>query len=95
MTGDLKLYSRKYNFQLLDIQEEKTSLNTNISELTAGLSNNVIQYTNSDGQLITTTSASTRKALQEQLQETKIRRDTLYKKEIIKMFLKSNLIFNI
>jgi hypothetical protein len=79
----LQLKRDRFQEQLLDIQEEKTSLNTNISELTAGLSNNVIQYTNSDGQLITTTSSSTRKALQEQLQETKIRRDTLYKKEIM------------
>jgi len=79
----LQLKRDRFQEQLLDIQEEKTSLNTNISELTAGLSNNVIQYTNSEGQLITTTSSSTRKALQEQLQETKIRRDTLYKKEIM------------
>lgn len=79
----LQLKRDRFQEQLIDIQEEKTSLNTNISELTAGLSNNVIQYTNSEGQLVTTTSSSTRKALQEQLQETKTRRDTLYKKEIM------------
>ena len=34
-----------------------------------GLSNNKIQYTNADGQLITTTSSSTRRALEKQLDQ--------------------------
>ncbi len=81
----LQLKQDRFRAQLTDIQDENASLNKNISELTIGLSNNVIQYTNGDGQLITTTSSSTRTALQEQLQESKTRRDILASKEIALM----------
>ncbi len=81
----LQLKQDRFREQLTDIQDENASLNKNISELTIGLSNNVIQYTNGDGQLITTTSSSTRTALQEQLQESKTRRDILASKEIALM----------
>ena len=81
----LQLKQDRFREQLTDIQDENESLNKNISELTIGLSNNVIQYTNGDGQLITTTSSSTRTALQEQLQESKTRRDILASKEIALM----------
>ena len=83
--GILQLKQDRFREQLTDIQDENASLNKNISELTIGLSNNVIQYTNGDGQLITTTSSSTRTALQEQLQESKTRRDILAIKEIALM----------
>jgi len=56
---------------------EKEVLDNSISELRKGLSNNVIQYTDTTGRLITTTSSSTRKALQEQLNDAMERRDKI------------------
>jgi len=55
--------------QLAVYNEEKSSINTAVSDLRSGLSNNKIQYTNAEGQLITTTSSSTRKALERQLDQ--------------------------
>jgi hypothetical protein len=55
--------------QLAVYNEEKSSINTAVSDLRSGLSNNKIQYTNAEGQLITTTSSSTRKALEKQLDQ--------------------------
>jgi hypothetical protein len=49
---------------------EKSTINGAISELRAGLSNNVIQYKDREtGQIITTTSSSTRRALERQLDQ--------------------------
>lgn len=54
--------SRDYYYQ------EKKSLDEGINQLRKGLSNNVIQYKDKEtGQIITTTSSSNRRALQEQL----------------------------
>ena len=79
------LQLKKSRFQELssDIKKEKESLNKNITDLTSGLSNNVIQYTNSEGQVITTTSSATRRALQSELNRAIDRRDTLYSQEIV------------
>ena len=52
------------------------------SDLTAGLSNNVITYTDAEGNVIRTTSSSTRRALERQLEQNTARRDTLYSKEV-------------
>jgi hypothetical protein len=79
----LQLKKERYQTLSNDIRTEKESLNTNITDLTSGLSNNVIQYTNAEGQVITTTSSATRKALQAELDRTISRRDTLYSQEII------------
>jgi len=50
--------------------EEKKNLDQSIKDLRNGLSNNVIQYKDEDtGEIITTTSSSTRKVLQSQLDE--------------------------
>jgi chromosome segregation ATPase len=49
--------------------EEKESINKAVADLRTGLANNVIQYTNAEGQLITTTSSSTRRALEKQLDQ--------------------------
>lgn len=46
---------------------EKNSLDESIANLREGLANNKIQYTNAEGQLITTTSSSTRRSLEKQL----------------------------
>ena len=56
--------------QLAVYNEEKTSINTAVTELRSGLSNNKIQYRDREtGQIITTTSTSTRKALEKQLDQ--------------------------
>lgn len=58
--------------------EEKTQLDKSITELRKGLSNNVIQYKDKQtGEIITTTSSSTRKALQNELNDAVIRRDDI------------------
>ena len=60
--------------QLAVYNEEKTSINTAVSELRSGLSNNKIQYRDREtGQIITTTSSSTRKALEKQLDQAILR----------------------
>ena len=56
--------------QLAVYTEEKESINTAVTELRSGLSNNVIQYKDKEtGEIITTTSSSTRKALERQLDQ--------------------------
>jgi hypothetical protein len=55
--------------QLTVYNAEKSTINGAISDLRAGLSNNKIQYTNAEGVVITTTSSSTRKSLEKQLDQ--------------------------
>ena len=55
--------------QLTVYNAEKTTINGAISDLRTGLSNNKIQYTNAEGVVITTTSSSTRKSLEKQLDQ--------------------------
>ena len=55
--------------QLAIYTEEKTSINNAVSDLRSGLSNNVIQYTDTLGNILTTTSSSTRRALEKQLDQ--------------------------
>jgi len=56
--------------QLTVYNAEKSTVNGAISELRAGLSNNVIQYKDREtGEIITTTSSSTRRALEKQLDQ--------------------------
>jgi len=59
------------------VNDNISKANTNILKLSEGLSNNVVQYTNADGNVITTQSSSTRKILKEQLQTQSDYRDTL------------------
>jgi len=60
---------------------EKKSLDESISELRQGLSNNVIQYRDREtGQIITTTSSSTRRELQKELDQAVSSRDGISKK---------------
>ena len=64
--------------QLNFISEEKQSITNSISELQKGLSNNVIQYKDREtGEIITTTSTSTRKALEKQLDQSIDRQNVL------------------
>ena len=56
--------------QLTIYNEEKTSINTAVGDLRNGLSNNTIQYKDREtGEIITTTSSSTRRALEKQLDQ--------------------------
>ena len=63
--------------QLTGYTGEKESINKAVADLRNGLSNNKIQYTNSEGQLITTTSSSTRRALEKQLDQAIERQGTI------------------
>ena len=60
--------------QLAVYSDEKTSINTAVTELRSGLSNNKIQYKDKEtGQIINTTSSSTRRALERQLDQAILR----------------------
>jgi hypothetical protein len=56
---------------------EKESINKAVADLRTGLANNVIQYTNAEGVLITTTSSSTRRALEKQLDQAILRQTVI------------------
>jgi len=56
--------------QLAVYSDEKESINEAVKDLRSGLSNNVIQYKDREtGEIITTTSSSTRRALEKQLDQ--------------------------
>jgi hypothetical protein len=55
--------------QLAIYNDEKSSINEAVNSLRSGLSNNVIQYTDTLGNVLTTTSSSTRRALEKQLDQ--------------------------
>ena len=60
--------------QLMVYNDEKSSINTAVSDLRSGLSNNKIQYKDKEtGQIINTTSSSTRRALERQLDQAILR----------------------
>ena len=66
------LETKKTNYvqQLDGYNQEKSSIDQSILELREGLSNNVIQYRDKEtGEIITTTSSSTRKSLERQLDQ--------------------------
>lgn len=63
--------------QLVVYNEEKTSINNAVSELRTGLANNVIRYTDAEGNMVTTTSSSTRRALEKQLEQAINRQDII------------------
>jgi hypothetical protein len=67
-----------YQKQLDIVNSEKLSVRQTISQLSKGLSNNVIQYKDKEsGEIITTTSSSTRRVLQNQLDRAIERQETL------------------
>ena len=67
--------------QLAVYSDEKTSINTAVAELRSGLSNNTIQYKDREtGQIITTTSSSTRRALEKQLDQAILRQTEINSK---------------
>ena len=66
--------------QLTVYSTEKESINRAVADLRAGLANNIIQYKDKDGNLITTTSSATRKALERQLDQAVERQTTINSK---------------
>jgi len=56
---------------------EKETINKSVTDLRAGLANNVIQYKDADGNIITTTSSATRKSLEAQLDQAITRQTTI------------------
>lgn len=79
--GLLTLKKERFEEDRDFLLEEKTTVDVSISELRNGLSNNVIQYKDKEtGEIITTTSSSTRRALQSQLDDAVVRRDNISNK---------------
>jgi hypothetical protein len=76
----VNLKKNRFQEQLDGYNVEKQQLAQSISELSKGLSNNVIQYKDKDGNLITTTSSATRKSLEVQLNDAKSQRESVSKK---------------
>lgn len=67
--------------QLAVYSNEKSSINTAVAELRSGLSNNKIQYKDREtGQIITTTSSSTRRSLEKQLDQAILRQTEINNK---------------
>ena len=74
----IELKKTRFSDQLDGYNIEKKQISESISELSKGLSNNVIQYKDREtGEIITTTSSSTRRALQEQLNDFKEQRTNI------------------
>jgi len=73
----VELKKSRYQEQLDSFIDERNNLSLSITELTKGLSNNVIQYTDTTGRLITTTSSATRRVLNDQLDDSKEQRDRI------------------
>lgn len=76
-TDVVNLKKDRFIEQLNEFKNEKEQLNTSIANLSNGLSNNVIQYTDKNGNVVTTTSSATRTTLELQLNDSKIYRDKL------------------
>jgi len=77
----VELKKGRFQEQLDGYTSEKKQLAESISELSKGLSNNVIQYKDKEtGEIITTTSSSTRRALERQLNDAKSERERVSKK---------------
>jgi hypothetical protein len=73
----IELKKGRFSEQLQSATIEREALTQSINELSKGLANNVIQYKDSEGNLITTTSSATRAALERQLEDGKRQRDGL------------------
>ena len=70
-----------YQKQLDILNSEKENITNTITELSKGLSNNVIQYKDkTTGQIMTTTSSSTRKALEKQLDNAVVKDNNINQK---------------
>lgn len=85
--SEIKLLTINKTFiekQLEDLLQERSQISTSVSELRSGLSANKIQYKDSEGNIVTTTSAATRVALEKQLEQS-IGRQTDINTQITKL----------
>lgn len=74
----IELKRERFQLQLEEYSAEKKQLSESISELSKGLSNNVIQYRDREtNEIITTTSSSTRRVLERQLDDSKEQRNVV------------------
>lgn len=77
-TSTLTLKKERFEEQRDQYMKEREQLTTTISEMSRGLANNVVQYRDpTTGQILTSTSAATRTALQRQLTSATQERDRL------------------
>lgn len=70
--NEVSLLETNKNFlesQIEELVEERSQISNTLSELRSGLSQNKIQYTDAQGNLITTTSSATRVALEKQIDQ--------------------------
>ena len=75
-TKVVEMKRERFSESLDGYRIERTQLNSSITELTKGLSNNTIQYKDKEtGEIITTTSSSTRRVLTTQLNDMKEQRN--------------------
>jgi hypothetical protein len=79
--NNLESKKTRYNEQLQQLVTEKQTVTNNITELTSALSNNVIQYTDRNGNQVRKTSSANRKAYETQLSNANIRLDDLTEKQ--------------
>lgn len=77
----IELKKNRFQEQLDDLSDEQRQLNQSITNLTSGLANNQIQYTDSLGNVITTTSSAARRTFTEQLDDQREQR-TLIRQRI-------------
>lgn len=85
--SEIKLLTINKTFiekQLEDLLQERSQISMSVSELRSGLSTNKIQYKDSEGNIVTTTSAATRVALEKQLEQS-IGRQTDINTQITKL----------
>jgi hypothetical protein len=74
----IELKKNRYKEELAEYTAERGQLSSSINDLSKGLANNVIQYKDAKtGQLITTTSSSTRKTLTTQVDDSKEQRGNI------------------
>jgi hypothetical protein len=71
----------RYEQQVNELTKQQQDINTQVIELSASLGNNVVQYTNANGQVITSQSSATRKIIQQQLDIQTARRDSIAVKQ--------------
>lgn len=78
---NLQTKKSRFETQLSQIDTEKKTVNRNIASLTGALSNNVIQYTDRNGNQVIRTSSENRRAYESQLQAANLRLDQLITKQ--------------
>lgn len=76
-TEVIELKKGRFEEQLTYYNDEKSKLTESITSLRNGLSNNKVQYTDTKGNLITTTSSSQRKSLESQVSSAVSQRDVI------------------